>query len=214
MAENLYGLKWSDERIAALRGHFEAGLNSPEIASVLGVTFHSVAKKLSRLGLKRQDKVWTGERIEELKRLFDENLSASETAAKMGGGLTRMSIIGKWHRLGLKRGRKGTYRKPAEPTKARKPTICSFSSWSSFSVESKPQVIPAEPEVDVIPLHIPFDELSSTNCHWPYGNGPSFTFCGNASEDGKPYCLAHHTISIGVGTYSERSAARDLRRAA
>ena len=213
MAENTYGLRWSEDRVSELKGHFDAGLNSPQIASVLGVTFHSVAKKLSRLGLKRHDQVWTDERIEELKRLFEENLSASETAAKMGGGLTRMSIIGKWHRLGLKRGRKGTYRKPAEPTKARKPTICSVSCWSAFSVESKPLELPAEPVVDVIPLHISLDALNNKTCRWPYGDGPRFTFCGCDVVSG-PYCKAHKSIAVGKGTVSERSAVRVLEREA
>lgn len=215
MAENVYGLHWSNERVAELRRLFYEGRNKVQIAKTMGTTRDAVSKKMSRLGLNRsiQFQVWTDERVEELKRLFDEKLSAAETATKMGGGLTRLSIIGKWHRLGLKRGRKGTYRKPSEPTKARKPTICSFSSWSSFSVESKPQIIPVEPEVDVVPLHIPFDELSSKNCHWPYGNGPSFTFCGCDVVSG-PYCNAHTSVSVGKGTASERSAVRVLEREA
>lgn len=214
MAENTYGLHWSDEREAELLRLFNDGLNKPQIAAAMGTTRFAIRNKLRRLGLTRPDKisVWTEDRIEELKRLFNEKLSATETAAKMGGGLTRLSVIGKWHRLGLKRGRKNTYRRPAS-LPDRKPTVCSISRWSAFSIESKPQAIPAEPEVDVVALHITFEELSSTNCHWPYGNGP-FTFCGHASVDGKPYCRAHHKVSIGPGTSSERSAVRDLRRAA
>lgn len=216
MVENTYGLKWSDERIAELRRLFDEGLNNPQIAKAMGISLLSVVGKLRRLGLKRSEQftVWTDDRIEELKRLFEENLSASETAAKMGGGLTRLSIIGKWHRLGLKRGRKGTYRKPAEPTKARKPTICSVSRWSAFSVESKPQELPDEPVVDVVPLHLSLDELNGKTCRWPYGHGPHFTFCGCDVLQGSSYCSSHKAKSIGRGTASERSAARDLRRAA
>lgn len=214
MAENVYGLRWSDERVAVLKRLFYEGQNKVQMAKAMNTTRDAVSKKMSRLGLNRsiEFQVWTDERVEELKRLFDEKLSASETAAKMGGGLTRLSIIGKWHRLGLKRGRKDTYRRPANLPE-RKPTVCSMSRWSAFSIESKPQELPPEPDVGVIPLHISFNELRTNNCHWPYGDG-SFTFCGNASVEGKPYCAAHHNISIGRGTASERSAARDLRRAA
>lgn len=218
MAENTYGLNWSDERIAELKRHFDAGLNNPQIAAAMGATLCSVVGKLRRLGLKRSEQftIWTDERIEELKRLFKENLSASETAAEMGGGFTRMSIIGKWHRLGLRRGRKGTYRKPAchpaEPTKARKPTICSVSSWSAYSVESKPLELPPEPIVDVIPLHISLDALNGKACRWPYGHGP-FTFCGHDVVSG-PYCIGHTSQAYEKRPHKKRPAAKALEREA
>lgn len=190
MAENVYGLHWSDERVAKLRSLFYEGLNKVQIAKAMGTTRDAVSKKMSRLGLNRSIlfQVWTDERIEELKRLFEEKLSASETAAKMGGGLTRMSVIGKWHRLGLKRGRKGTYRRPAG-LQARKPTVCSVSRWSAFSIESKPEALPPEPIVDVTPLHISLGDLNGRTCRWPYGKGP-YTFCGCDVVSG-PYCVAH-----------------------
>lgn len=212
MAENTYGLNWSDERIAELKGHFDAGLNNPQIATAMGVTLHSVVGKLRRLGLKHSEQftIWTDERVEELKRLFDERLSASETAAKMGGGLTRLSIIGKWHRLGLKRGRKDTYRSPVS-LQARKPTVCSVSQWSAFSIESKPQKLPDEPVVDVIPLHISLDALNSKTCRWPYGHGP-YTFCGCDVVSG-PYCIEHAAKAFEKRPAKKRATVKVLEAA-
>ena len=43
---------------------------------------------------------WTDERVEELKKLWAEGLSASQIATRMGG-VTRNAVIGKVHRLGL-----------------------------------------------------------------------------------------------------------------
>src|SRR5579862_5650310 len=44
---------------------------------------------------------WTDERIEQLKSLWTEGLSASHIAKVMGGGISRNAVIGKVHRLGL-----------------------------------------------------------------------------------------------------------------
>src|ERR1700731_5439529 len=43
---------------------------------------------------------WTDERVESLKKLWGEGLSASQIAAELGG-ITRNAVIGKVHRLGL-----------------------------------------------------------------------------------------------------------------
>src|SRR5271167_4424071 len=43
---------------------------------------------------------WTDERVELLKKLWADGLSASQIATELGG-ITRNSVIGKVHRLGL-----------------------------------------------------------------------------------------------------------------
>src|ERR1700754_2333832 len=43
---------------------------------------------------------WTDERVELLKRLWADGLSASQIAGELGG-ITRNAVIGKVHRLGL-----------------------------------------------------------------------------------------------------------------
>src|SRR5829696_7819780 len=44
--------------------------------------------------------MWTDERVELLKKLWADGLSASQIAAELGG-VTRNAVIGKVHRLGL-----------------------------------------------------------------------------------------------------------------
>src|SRR5205085_8782161 len=43
---------------------------------------------------------WSDDRVEQLKKLWESGLSASQIAAELGG-ITRNAVIGKVHRLGL-----------------------------------------------------------------------------------------------------------------
>ena len=56
---------------------------------------------------------WTDERVELLKKLWADGLSASQIAAELGG-ITRNAVIGKVHRLGSFRpGQKPLVERPA-----------------------------------------------------------------------------------------------------
>jgi GcrA cell cycle regulator len=44
---------------------------------------------------------WTDERVELLRKLWNQGLSASQIAAELANGITRNAVIGKVHRLGL-----------------------------------------------------------------------------------------------------------------
>jgi GcrA cell cycle regulator len=66
---------------------------------------------------------WTEDRVETLKKLWTEGLSASQIAKEMGEGVTRNAIIGKVHRLKLS-GRATPSRPPRPRAKpAPKPRI-------------------------------------------------------------------------------------------
>ncbi len=63
---------------------------------------------------------WTDERVETLKRMWNEGQSASQIAKELGG-VTRNAVIGKVHRLGLSNrtaGAAGATPAPAEPAAA------------------------------------------------------------------------------------------------
>ncbi|MEC8247403.1 MAG: GcrA family cell cycle regulator, partial [Pseudomonadota bacterium] len=128
---------------------------------------------------------WTEERVEMLKQLWTDGLSASQIARKMGG-VTRNAVIGKVHRLGLS-GRAT----PARVTTARISSGSSRSGPSTPNVgtgqarlretdldEIKDQVVPepiltAEERASV--LH-----LTEHTCKWPVGDPGTtdFHFCG------------------------------------
>ena len=145
---------------------------------------------------------WTEERVEMLKQLWTDGLSASQIARKMGG-VTRNAVIGKVHRLGLS-GRAT----PARVTTARISSGSSRSGPSTPNVgtgqarlretdldEIKDQVVPepilsAEERASV--LH-----LTEHTCKWPVGDTgkTDFHFCGARTKAGSPYCATHAVMA-------------------
>src|SRR6476661_1571500 len=63
---------------------------------------------------------WNEERVELLKKLWTEGLSASQIAAELGG-ITRNAVIGKVHRLGLSGRAKSSPSSVPRPLKVRSP---------------------------------------------------------------------------------------------
>ena len=61
---------------------------------------------------------WTEERVENLKKLWGEGLSASQIAAELGG-ITRNAVIAKVHRLWLSGRAKSPTSSVPRPRKAR-----------------------------------------------------------------------------------------------
>jgi GcrA cell cycle regulator len=157
---------------------------------------------------------WTDERVETLKKLWSDGLSASQIAAALGG-ITRNAVIGKVHRLGLS----GRAKSPAagEP-RARKPRTHSAmlrvarpvvrgnnALAYEFETEAEPELID-----NVIPLgqRRSLLELNEETCRWPIGDPGSaeFFFCGGRSLAGLPYCSYHSRIA-----YQPPNSRRDRR---
>ena len=126
---------------------------------------------------------WTDERVEQLKKLWAEGLSASQIARTMGG-VTRNAVIGKVHRLGLS-GR-------AVTTRSERPRYTSHARPRPSRPALPEPVVIDEPE----PAPGEFSTVLSLNdriCKWPIGNPgePGFRFCGHKAVDGTPYCADH-----------------------
>ena len=167
---------------------------------------------------------WTEERVELLKKLWLEGLSASQIAGVLGDGVTRNAVIGKVHRLKLTGRAKPVSTTPRARTAPRAPGIRRLSSGGSprpssgiASMMKSRTMGPApmhgatalkieaefETEAYVAPqvqeLFIPVEQrlsllqLNENTCKWPIGDPltPDFYFCGNHSEEGKPYCEFH-----------------------
>jgi len=127
---------------------------------------------------------WSDDRVEQLKTLWTEGLSASQIARALGG-VTRNAVIGKVHRLGLA-GR-------ASPSRAERPRV---SMPKSPSMRAH---VPAIPVVEEDPLtledgsHATVLTISDRMCRWPIGDpaATEFHFCGRSPKSGSPYCEAH-----------------------
>ena len=135
---------------------------------------------------------WDDERVEQLKQLWAEGLSASQIASKMGG-VTRNAVIGKVHRLGLS-GRAT----PAKPQRGRSFSAPKEVKKEGIAAPAEPIPTITEPEFSA-PLSLPGGDLTTvatlkTNmCKWPVGDPASdeFHFCGQSTSTGKSYCPYH-----------------------
>jgi len=142
---------------------------------------------------------WTDDRVDLLKKLWQEGLSASQIARQLGG-VTRNAVIGKVHRLGLS-GRATTSR----ADRPRRATI----------PKPQPKPVVAEP-VTVAEATLSNGEfatvmtLNSSMCKWPIGDPGTdeFHFCGHHTDSGAPYCEAHAQMA-----YQPSNRSRDRRRA-
>ena len=115
--------------------------------------------------------VWSDERLAKLEQLWSEGLSISQIGEALG--VSRNSIAGKAHRMGL----------PKRPSPINAQRV----------VKSKPVEV-APPSRD-LPLRMELRQLewSRSKCCWPTGDPRKvgFLFCGDAIVPGKPYCLKH-----------------------
>jgi len=167
---------------------------------------------------------WTEDRVDVLKKLWMEGLSASQIAAELGEGVTRNAVIGKVHRLKLSGrakpanssqrarsiNRAGGRRRAAPGTGAsvKRRVIATpvIGATALKPIEIENEDVRATPD-QATELFIPVSErisllgLSEKTCKWPIGDPlvPDFYFCGRDSGDSGPYCefhakRAYHTL--------------------
>jgi GcrA cell cycle regulator len=160
--------------------------------------------------LKERPNMWTDERVELLKKLWAEGLSASTIAVELGG-ITRNAVIGKVHRLGLSGRAKSPAASGPRPRKPRSASPATFrtarpavhgnaalalqpATAYELEVQSEP-----EPVENVVPIgqRCTILELTEDKCHWPIGDPGQndFFFCGGKSVVGLPYCGYHARVA-------------------
>ena len=141
---------------------------------------------------------WSSERIEQLRALWRDGLSASQIAAVLGG-ITRNAVIGKAHRLGLT-GRpspiKNRIAGQARPRPVRRPRAERVPAQRPPAVAATPvrRVEPALPPLELEDMPgATILTLTDRICKWPIGDprDPDFHFCGRVSAEGLPYCTDH-----------------------
>lgn len=137
--------------------------------------------------------IWTQERVELLKRLHNEGLSASDIAARLKNGLTRSAIIGKIHRLGLARGNRVILKPAKRPLvkKDRDRTAVELAARPALHLVAMPLPVETRPASVV-----KFADLTAGQCRFPFGRPGTaeFGFCGAPSIFGGSYCLHHHRV--------------------
>jgi GcrA cell cycle regulator len=144
---------------------------------------------------------WTDERVEQLKSLWADGLSASQIARALGG-VTRNAVIGKVHRLGLA-GR-------ASPSRVERPRT-SVSHKAVVRVSApEPEIVEEDPVVLDDGQFATVLTISDRMCRWPIGDPAEnqFHFCGRKPKGGSPYCEAHARKA-----YQPQNLRRDRRAA-
>ncbi len=168
---------------------------------------------------------WTDERVETLKKLWLDGLSASQIAKQLGG-VTRNAVIGKVHRLGLS-GR-ATPSQPQRPVfKAPRAPRPAVAAAPAPRRPAEPVVIEAAAAIaapaSAVPAVAAFNEepgsatvltLGAHMCKWPIGDPSSdgFTFCGRRSEREGPYCSEHARVAYQPQQKKSGKGATELAR--
>ena len=173
---------------------------------------------------------WTDERVEKLKRLWSEGLSASQIAAQLGG-VSRNAVIGKVHRLSLpgrakaggtvatNRSTKRTTSAPRAPnyasrvttrTVARAVGATMLKEEIEIDTAEEMEFIPARNVVVPISRRLSLTELTERTCKWPVGDPlkEGFHFCGCDSPDSSPYCNYHARLAYQPVHDRRKAAAR------
>lgn len=160
---------------------------------------------------------WTDERVELLKKLWQDGLSASQIAKQLGG-VTRNAVIGKVHRLGLS-GRAAPSKPARTVFKAPRPARPAAAAPSAPRRIAEPvaQTSPQPPTpvryIDEAPGMATVLTLGAHMCKWPIGDPSldSFTFCGRRSSDG-PYCQEHGQVAYQPAQTKKKASATELAR--
>jgi GcrA cell cycle regulator len=161
---------------------------------------------------------WTDERVELLRKLWSEGLSASQIAAQLGG-VSRNAVIGKVHRLKLssrgrvtaapvrqKKASQGaagaarTVTRAAATTRHVTVSIGATALQAQFDVEPvvRHYIRPVENVVVPISRRLQLVELTERTCKWPNGDplAEDFNFCGNDAGESGPYCTYHSRVAF------------------
>jgi GcrA cell cycle regulator len=148
---------------------------------------------------------WSDDRVEQLKKLWEAGLSASQIAAELGN-VTRNAVIGKVHRLGLSGRAKSPSSSVPRPRKTRPAQhMMRISRPVSRGNTALAHAFEMEVEADPIAYDnvVPMSqrktllELTEDTCHWPVGDPghADFFFCGGKSLSSLPYCAHHSRIA-------------------
>lgn len=165
---------------------------------------------------------WTDEMVEDLKKMWKEGLTTGEIGKRLN--VSKNSIVGKVHRLGLS-GRPSPIKKKDEEPKAPKAKPAKAAPAETKAAEKKsaaplketfeqrPAAPAPEPKAKAASFHpmpaknpvhkgghhhnLSLTELDNHTCRWPVGDpkDAGFHFCGKKVRLGQTYCEEHSAIA-------------------
>lgn len=144
---------------------------------------------------------WSPERVEILKALWANGLSAGRIADQLRG-VTRNAVIGKVHRLGLpgrvrRSANRSSVRRPRRPRTRTRPNRLPRSSAPTHAAPTRLAARPIEDIAVPVPLGVTLMKLTDSMCKWPIGDPAhdNFHFCGHRPFGGHSYCEYHARVA-------------------
>ena len=144
---------------------------------------------------------WTEQMVEELRKMWKEGLTTGEIGKRLN--VSKNSIVGKVHRLGLS-GRPSPIKKKEEdqvktvaPEKPAKPEADPVPAPARKKPETELKASPATAPKAYSASHncgsVRLTELDNHTCRWPVGDpkDENFHFCGKKVRLGQTYCEEH-----------------------
>ena len=166
---------WTEERVELLKKLWMEGFSASQIANELGdgVTRNAVIGKVHRLKLSGRAK--------------PTSAAPRTRAAPRSAGVRRTPTS-----TGARASLSGSMMKQRSMGPA--PVIGATALKISEDVEVEAAVAPQAAELFIpVEQRLSLLELNEHTCKWPIGDPltPDFYFCGQHSEEGKPYCEFH-----------------------
>jgi GcrA cell cycle regulator len=152
---------------------------------------------------------WTEERIETLRRLSLQGMTARQIAEHLGG-VSRNAVIGKLNRLDRERKAPSA----AKPVTAKVVRIRDAAPAPAPRPRLSPP--PAQPRAPIRCEETrgaaTFLTLEAHMCRWPIGDpcGADFSFCGQPAQ-GRSYCSQHASQAYRRVSPSRQDMTRQLR---
>ncbi|HEU0311338.1 MAG TPA: GcrA family cell cycle regulator [Sphingomicrobium sp.] len=196
-------MSWTEERIERLKSMWTKGATASQIAEELGgVSRNAVIGKAHRLGLEsRPSPVKAGEEKEKKAKVAPAPRAAKPATAKPSPSATAAKASA------------ADEPRPAAPAETVQPQqrqpdaqamqyrsvgpggfIRQGPGDTQAPIPPAPprRLVPAKPSADVADKTSLLD-LNDRVCRWPMGHPgePDFHFCGEPSNPGYPYCVAH-----------------------
>lgn len=183
--------------VETISGLQRKGLTLSEIAKETGQSIEAIDRALNEWLRARQ---WTKDQDARLREMWTvDGLTATEIAQAFGN-VTRNSIIGRLHRLGLAKSKappKPKAPKIVPPPKPRgRPRKTSAAGDTKRKPKRAPGALAALPQTIPEPKRLTLFQLTDKTCKWPIGDPrhADFHFCGCDTDEG-PYCKFHREMA-------------------
>jgi GcrA cell cycle regulator len=139
---------------------------------------------------------WTEERVEILKKLWAEGLSAAQIAKRLEG-VSRNAVIGKIHRVGPPLRDMPVRIRPSIYKRAPSERAPGSAAAADRAPQSGIRLAPMLRVVVETPGLATGATLQAHMCKWPIGHpdDTDFTFCGRSATSGRPYCAQHAHVA-------------------